>query len=105
MILAVPLAELRALGAIPLAAADWLAHPLVAPVVIAATWVPVETLLVALTRSTPGKWLFGIYLQFDDQRRVCRARAGNRTFATRGGAPCASGGRAWAAASRWSRRS
>jgi hypothetical protein len=65
MILAVPLAELRALGAIPLGAADGLAHALVAPIVIAATWVPVETLLVALTRSTPGKWLFGIYLQFD----------------------------------------
>jgi hypothetical protein len=28
------------------------------------SWVPVEALLIASLQQTPGKWLFGVYLQF-----------------------------------------
>lgn len=41
-----------------------LTHPLVAPILITATWVPVETVLLVYLFTTPGKWLFGVYLQF-----------------------------------------
>ena len=41
-----------------------LGHPLIAPIVITATWIPIEALLIAALGSTPGKWLFGVYLQF-----------------------------------------
>ena len=42
----------------------WLPHPLVAPIIITATWIPLEALLIAALGTTPGKWLFGVYLQF-----------------------------------------
>lgn len=64
LVLALLLSELRGLGLIPDLVAFWLGHPLVAPMVITATWVPVEALLVASVQTTPGKWLFGCYLQF-----------------------------------------
>src|SRR5262249_48514574 len=35
-----------------------------APVLITASWVPIEALLIASLQQTPGKWLFGVYLQF-----------------------------------------
>ena len=38
--------------------------PLIAPIIITASWVPVEALLIAALGTTPGKWLFGVYLQF-----------------------------------------
>ena len=41
-----------------------LGHPLIAPIVITCTWIPIEALLIAALGSTPGKWLFGVYLQF-----------------------------------------
>jgi uncharacterized RDD family membrane protein YckC len=41
-----------------------LGHPLVAPVIITLSWIPVEALLIASLQQTPGKWLFGVYLQF-----------------------------------------
>ena len=44
--------------------AYWLGHPLIAPIVITATWIPIEALLIAALGTTPGKWLFGVYLQF-----------------------------------------
>ena len=63
-----------------------LAHPLLAPTLITASWVPVETALHVYTHTTPGKWLFAIYLQYgvsnvyasDDLRtrwRTCGKRA------------------------------
>jgi len=63
LVLALPLAELRALGIVGAEVADWLAHPLLAPILITASWIPVEAALVAALHATPGKWLFGVYLQ------------------------------------------
>jgi hypothetical protein len=64
LVLAMPLAELQVSGAISPALAGWLVHPLIAPIIVATTWIPVEALFVALMNTTPGKWLFGVYLQF-----------------------------------------
>ena len=64
MSLALLLSELRGMHVISDAAGFALGHPLFAPVIITATWIPVEALLMAALGSTPGKWLFGIYLQF-----------------------------------------
>jgi len=64
LMLALLLSELHAAGAVGDAAAFWLGHPLVAPILITASWVPVEALLIAALQQTPGKWLFGVYLQF-----------------------------------------
>ncbi|MGH8802172.1 MAG: DnaJ domain-containing protein [Casimicrobiaceae bacterium] len=63
LLLALLLTQLRAAGAVGPATAYWLAHPLIAPSIISLTWVPLEALLVAAVGTTPGKWLFGIYLQ------------------------------------------
>jgi hypothetical protein len=64
LFLALPLTDLNARGVIPDGLASWLVHPLVAPVLITATWIPIEALLIAIVQTTPGKWLFGVYLQF-----------------------------------------
>jgi len=64
LFLALLLTELNALGILSDGVAYWLAHPLVAPVLVTASWIPVETLLIAFAQTTPGKWLFGVYLQF-----------------------------------------
>jgi hypothetical protein len=85
LILAVPLGELQAGGFISAKLAAWLVHPLVAPVVITASWIPVEALLIAVMHTTPGKWLFGVILQFaisdayaSHSRRTRLARAAAR---------------------------
>jgi hypothetical protein len=64
LMLALLLSELHGAGAIGDEMAFWVGHPLVAPMLITATWVPVEALLIAALQQTPGKWLFGVYLQF-----------------------------------------
>lgn len=64
LMLALLLSQLRSAGFISSTAAYWLGHPLVAPIIITLSWVPIETLLIAAVGTTPGKWLFGIYLQF-----------------------------------------
>jgi hypothetical protein len=64
LILAIPLSELRSLAILSPEQAYWLAHPLIAPVLITASWIPLEGALIATTNTTPGKWLFGVYLQF-----------------------------------------
>ena len=64
IVLALLLSELRSAGFVPDNEAYWLAHPLVAPVIITGTWVCVETLLMASVGTTPGKWLFGCYVQY-----------------------------------------
>ncbi|MDQ2916517.1 MAG: DnaJ domain-containing protein [Pseudomonadota bacterium] len=64
LLLALLLSQLRALGVIPERWAHWLAHPLLAPILITLSWVPIEALLITSVGTTPGKWLFGIYLQF-----------------------------------------
>jgi hypothetical protein len=64
LLLALLYTQLRAFGIIPAQVGYWLSHPLVAPVLITLSWIPVETLLITAVGTTPGKWLFGIYLQF-----------------------------------------
>ena len=64
LMLALLLSELHSAGLISDQTAFWLGHPLLAPMLITATWVPLEALLIAALQQTPGKWLFGVYLQF-----------------------------------------
>jgi hypothetical protein len=64
LMLALLLSELHGAGAVGDRVAFWIGHPLIAPMLITASWVPVEALLIASLQQTPGKWLFGVYLQF-----------------------------------------
>jgi hypothetical protein len=87
LVLALLFSELRGLGAISEQWAYWLGHPLVAPIVITASWVLVEGLLIASLQTTPGKWLFGVYVQFSISDAYARrdtpaqlARALRRAF-------------------------
>ena len=64
LVLALLLSEVRASGMIPETLGYWLGHPLIAPMVITASFIPIEALLIAALGTTPGKWLFGVYLQF-----------------------------------------
>jgi hypothetical protein len=72
LVLALLLSQLRALGAVSDSLAYWLVHPIVAPIVITASWIPIEALLVTAVGTTPGKWLFGIYLQFSISNAYAR---------------------------------
>jgi uncharacterized RDD family membrane protein YckC len=87
LLLALLLSETRGLGIIPPDVAFWVGHPLLAPVLITGSWVPIEALLIASIGTTPGKWLFGVFLQFSISdayaRRDARAqldRALRRSF-------------------------
>jgi len=64
LVLALLISELKSAGVLPDALIAALTHPLLAPVLITATWIPVEALLIASLQTTPGKWLFGCYIQF-----------------------------------------
>jgi hypothetical protein len=64
LLLALLLSQLRGAGLVPEVTAHWLAHPLIAPILITLSFVPIEALLITAVGTTPGKWLFGIYLQF-----------------------------------------
>jgi DnaJ domain/RDD family/Tetratricopeptide repeat len=64
LVLALLLSALHGGGLVSDDTAFWLGHPLLAPIVITLSWVPVEALLIASLQQTPGKWLFGVYLQF-----------------------------------------
>jgi hypothetical protein len=64
LVLALLLSELRGADFVPGHVAWWLGHPLIAPVLITLSWIPIEGLLIASLGTTPGKWLFGVYLQF-----------------------------------------
>jgi len=64
LVLALLMSELNGAGLLPDRVAFWLGHPLVAPMLITGSWVPIETLLIASLQTTPGKWLFGCFIQF-----------------------------------------
>jgi hypothetical protein len=64
LVLALLLSTLHGAGAVSDDTAFWIGHPLVAPMLITLTWIPIEALLIASLQQTPGKWLFGVYLQF-----------------------------------------
>jgi hypothetical protein len=87
LVLALLLSELRGLGLEPESLTYWLGHPFVAPILITGSWIPIEALLIASVGTTPGKWLFGVFLQFSISdayaRRDTRAqlrRALQRSF-------------------------
>ena len=50
-------------GALSVAMEQLFSHPLLAPVWITATWIPVEGLLLTHAQTTPGRWLLCVYLQ------------------------------------------
>ncbi|HKE42739.1 MAG TPA: DnaJ domain-containing protein [Casimicrobiaceae bacterium] len=64
LVLALLLSALHGSGAVDDDTAFWIGHPLFAPILITLSWVPIEALLIASLQQTPGKWLFGVYLQF-----------------------------------------
>jgi hypothetical protein len=64
LVLALLLSTLHGGGAVSDETAFWIGHPLFAPILITISWIPVEALLIAALQQTPGKWLFGVYLQF-----------------------------------------
>ncbi len=64
LVLALLLSTLHGAGIVGDDAAFWIGHPLFAPIVITLSWIPIEALLIAALQQTPGKWLFGVYLQF-----------------------------------------
>ena len=64
LVLALLLSALHSSGAVDDDTAFWIGHPLFAPILITLSWVPIEALLIASLQQTPGKWLFGVYLQF-----------------------------------------
>ncbi|HET9764919.1 MAG TPA: tetratricopeptide repeat protein, partial [Casimicrobiaceae bacterium] len=76
LMLALLLSELHGIGAVGDRAAFWIGHPLVAPTLITASWIPVEALLIAALQQTPGKWLFGVYLQFSISDAYARRDVG-----------------------------
>jgi uncharacterized RDD family membrane protein YckC len=78
LLLALLLSQLRAAGAIPPDTAAWLTHPLVAPILITLSFVPIEALLITAVGTTPGKWLFGIYLQFSISNAYARRDTGTQ---------------------------
>jgi Flp pilus assembly protein TadD/uncharacterized RDD family membrane protein YckC len=82
LLLALLLSQLRAVGVFHDATADWLVHPLIAPILITASFVPIEALLITSVGTTPGKWLFGVYLQFSISNAY--ARRDTRTQLLRG---------------------
>ena len=87
LVLALLLSALHGAGMISDRTVFWVGHPLFAPILITLSWVPIEVLLIAALQLTPGKWLFGVYLQFSISdayaRRDVRAqlrRALRRSF-------------------------
>jgi len=72
LVLALLLSELHGAGIVGDSVAFWLGHPLFAPVLITLTWIPIEALLIASLQQTPGKWLFGVYLQFSISNAYAR---------------------------------
>ncbi|MEP6656776.1 MAG: DnaJ domain-containing protein, partial [Betaproteobacteria bacterium] len=72
LVLALLVSEIRALGVLREDVIYWLSHPLVASIVITVTWIPIEALLIASLQTTPGKWLFGCYLQFSISNAYAR---------------------------------
>src|SRR3989449_10390117 len=64
LMLALLLSTLHSAGLVSDDTAYWIGHALVAPMLITLTWIPIEALLIAALQQTPGKWLFGVYLQF-----------------------------------------
>lgn len=72
LVLALLLTNLHGAGLVGDGAAFWIGHPLIAPMLITASWILIEALLIAALQQTPGKWLFGVYLQFSISNAYAR---------------------------------
>ncbi|MDR2711441.1 MAG: RDD family protein [Burkholderiales bacterium] len=59
-----PLYEMAKFNVLPQGLFQIISNPLIAPVFITLTWIPIEALLMAAVGTTLGKWLFGVYIQF-----------------------------------------
>ncbi len=59
-----PLSELANRDIIPAAVMSVVENPLLIPIFITVTWIPIEALLMAAMGTTLGKWLFGVFIQF-----------------------------------------
>ena len=53
------------LGVVPAAVDEILSHPLLAPIWITASWIPVEAFLLTHAQTTPGRWLLCVYLHYE----------------------------------------
>lgn len=53
------------LGVAPAALDEVLSHPLLTPIWITASWIPVEAFLLTHAQTTPGRWLLCVYLQHE----------------------------------------
>ena len=53
------------LGVVPTAVDGVLSHPLLAPIWITASWIPVEAFLLTHAQTTPGRWLLCVYLHHE----------------------------------------
>ena len=71
LVLALLLSELKGAGVVPENLVYWFGHPLLAPTIITGVGAH-RALLIASLATTPGKWLFGVYLQFSISRTRTR---------------------------------
>ncbi len=74
LVLALLLSALHGAGAVTDDTAFWLGHPLLAPVLITLSWIPIEALLIASLQQTPGQVAVRRVSPVLDQRRLCAAR-------------------------------
>lgn len=51
-------------GLLPPTVMGVLTHPILAPMITTTSWIPVEAVLQVYLHTTPGKWLFGVFVQF-----------------------------------------
>jgi hypothetical protein len=72
LVLALLLSELHNAGVVGDDVAFWLGHPLLRADADHGLWIPIESLLIASLQQTPGKWLFGVYLQFSISNAYAR---------------------------------
>src|SRR5438552_236536 len=84
LVLALLLSALHGAGAVDDDTAFWVGHPLFAPILITLSWVPIEVLLIAALQLTPGKWLFGVYLQFSISDAYARRDVGKISAIAKG---------------------
>jgi hypothetical protein len=54
----------RLAGPVGAQIATVLTHPLLLPIVITLSWIPIEGLLLAQIQTTPGRWLLCVYLHY-----------------------------------------
>ncbi len=74
LVLALLLSELHGAGLVGDDAAFWIGHPLLAPILITASWIPIEALLIASLATDAGQVALRRIPAVLDQRRLREAR-------------------------------